>query len=239
MWSFQDQSQEGKYVRVKTGIPYFDRLEITYEDALWIEKFGIAKFIIQADITRRLGKIDSNFEALISATQLILHSRDNAGFWNGLAIWLHRKTSGMTPLSDELSYYDVLDFSAASDISRALADRDATDEEERESREVYLTGFRSAKEQKKVLRGAIEELLENILQNMDRIDNFLSEEASASLLASYFPLLIMYSDISEYLESTELGRETFSYERFGNMVDYIEKVYNGWKEYRGEINTDH
>lgn len=249
MWSFQDQSGEGKYVRVTTGIPYFDRLEITYEDALWIEKFGIAKFIIQADTDRRLEKIKSNFVALKSATHLILDSRDNAGFWNGLARWLHRKTGGLTPLRGSLISYDIRDFSAARTISRALADGDATYEEERESREVYLTGFRSAEEQRKVLSGAIEELLENISQNMEKIEfKFLAVGAEERMVARY----IMYSDISKYLHNTQIGTETFSYERFGNMLDYIEMVehiaisqnenrfnYNEWKKIRGEINTDY
>lgn len=251
MWSFQDQSGEGEYVRVKTGIPYFDRLEITYEDALWIEKFGIAKFIIQADTYRRLDKIHDNFEALRSATHLILDSRDNAGFWNGLARWLHRKTGGLTPLRGSLISYDIRDFSFATwTISRALADGEtATDEEKRESREVYLTGFRSAKEQRKVLSGAIEELLENISQNMEKIEfKFLAVGAEERMVARY----IMYSDISKYLHNTQIGTETFSYERFGNMLDYIEMVdhiaisqnenrfnYNEWKKIRGEINTDY
>ena len=244
MWSFQDQSGEGKYVRVTTGIPYFDRLEITYEDALWIEKFGIAKFIIQEEIIRRLKKIESNFEALRSATHLILEARDNAGFWNGLARWLHRKTGGLTPLRGSLISYDIRDFSAASAISRALADGEtATDEEKIESREVYLTGFRSAKEQRKVLSGAIEELLENISQNMEKIDNFFSIEDLGVEVeggeAPLLPLYIMYSDISKYLHNTQRGTETFSYERFGNMLDYIEMVYNEWKKIRREINTDY
>ena len=246
MWSFQDQIGEGKYVRVTTGMPYFDRLEITYEDALWIEKFGIAKFIIQEEIIRRLKKIESNFVALRSATHLILEARDNAGFWNGLARWLHRKTGGLTPLRGSLISYDIRDFSFATwTISRALADGEtATDEEKIESREVYLTGFRSAKEQRKVLSGAIEELLENISQNMEKIDNFFSiEHLGVEVEAGEVPLLplyIMYSDISKYLHNTQIGRETFSYERFGNMLDYIEMVdenrfnYNEWKKIRGE-----
>ena len=257
MWSFQDQSGESEYVRVKTGFPYFDnKTDLSGRDILEAKELGIQLFITreeylkrqadtykrQADTDRRLKKIESNFEALRSATELILHSRDNAGFWNGLARWAHRKTSGITPLSGELSYYDALDFSAASDISRALADGDATYEEERESREVYLTGFRSAKEQRKVLSGAIEELLENISQNMEKIEfKFLAVGAEERMVARY----IMYSDISKYLHNTQIGRETFSYERFGNMLDYIEMVdenrfnYNEWKKIRGEINTDY
>lgn len=237
MWSFQDQSQEGEYVRVTTGIPYFDRLEITYEDALWIEKFGIAKFIIQEEIIRRLKKIESNFEALRSATHLILEARDNAGFWNGLARWLHRKTGGLTPLRGSLISYDIRDFSAASAISRALADGEtATDEEKRKSREVYLTGFRSAKEQKKVLSGAIEELLENISQNMEKIEfKFLAVGAEEQMVVRY----IMYSHISKYLHNTQIGTETFSYEEFGNMVDLIEMADNEWKKIMREINTDY
>ncbi|MCL9820592.1 hypothetical protein NCR96_02360 [Helicobacter sp. 14348-15] len=251
MWSFQDQSGEGEYVRVKTGFPYFDNKPyLTGRDILEAKELGIQLFITreeylkrqadtykrQADTDRRLDKIHDNFEALRSATQLILHSRDNAGFWNGLARWLFRKTGGLTPLRGSLISYDIRDFSAASAISRALADGDATYEEERESREVYLTGFRSAKEQKKVLRGAIEELLENISQNMEKIEfKFLAVGAEEQMVVRY----IMYSHISKYLRSTELGRETFSYEEFGNMVDLIEMADNEWKKIMREINTDY
>ena len=175
---------------------------------------------------------------------MILEARDNAGFWNGLARWLHRKTGGLTPLSEALRNFEKRDDFNVKAIAQAITEQEVIEQDIMQNyKKVYATGFRSAKFQRQVLSGAIEELLENISQNMEKIDNFFSIEDLGVEVeggeAPLLPLYIMYSDISKYLHNTQRGTETFSYERFGNMLDYIEMVYNEWKKIRREINTDY
>ena len=238
-------NQVPKYQRAITGIPYFDNKKIlTIGDIIKAKKMGFDLFEERKDIelkTTNVGKsieaMNEDISALRNAFHLAIEAQDHAGAWNGLARLLHNKTRGLTPLSNELSNYNSIDHSFTKSIARAEAGGRATNQQEKDAKETYSTGFKSPTEQLHSINGGIEIIMRNFEKN--RTDAF---QKSGKIPQETENMYVMLKDFKDYLKRAE-NTGIFNKRRAINMFNYIENSQNGshynydeWAKIRGKQN---
>lgn len=238
-------NQVAKYQRVITGIPYFDNKKIlTKGDIIEAKKMGFDLFEERKDIelkTTNVGKsieaMNEDISALRNAFHLAIEAQDHAGAWNGLARLFHNKTRGLTPLSNELSNYNSIDHSFTKSIARAEAGGRATNQQEKDAKETYSTGFKSPTEQLHSINGGIEIIMRNFEKN--RASAF---QKSGKIPQETENMYVMLKDFKDYLKRAE-NTGIFNKRRAINMFNYIENSQNGshynyneWAKIRGKQN---
>ena len=151
---------------------------------------------------------------------------------NGLARGAHRKTSGITHLSDEQSKYSVLDQSFTKSIARAEAGGKATNQQEKDAKEAYSTGFRDAREQRNAIAGGLEKIVRSLEKNMQNL------EQKAEIRQETHNMHLMLKDYRDYL-----GSANYNDRRAQEMFNYIEKSeygknfnYDEWAKVRPKQN---
>ena len=247
----QDYNQNGtnqvpKYVRVKTGFPYFDnKQDLSGRDIMNAKKMlGIDLVEERKDVNLKTADIGKSIEAMnedikagIDAIELSLKAEDHAGAWNGLERWFHRKTSGLTPLNEKQSYYDTLDQDFTKSIARADAGGRPTNQQEKDAKENYSTGFRSAEEQRNKMARGVGKIVRSLEANMKT-----AEEKGAKIPQEKHNMLAMLKDYSDYLNSVQ-GTGKFNRTIVENMFNYIKKSeygkhynYDEWAKIRPKQN---
>ena len=247
----QDYNQNGtnqvpKYVRVKTGFPYFDnKQDLSGRDIMNAKKMlGIDLVEERKDVelkTTNVGKsldrIKDNMVSLRSTSQLFLETQNNAGFRNGLARWLHNKTGGLTPLNDTLARYHARDLSNTKNIAQAQAGGKATNQDKEDAKVTYGTALKSPRLQRNILSGALEETLNELSEEIQ-----WAEQKGVVLPQGVMNKYLMYRDLSNYIKSTE-NTGKFSWAKARNMVNYIQRSddgshynYDEWAKIKGKQN---